>query len=219
MLLGAVPAIIVGVVYGVLLVILAVNLGNLSVWATPFASEWAEPWRTLFRILVGAAIVGLSVVFVVFTFTAITLAVGDPFYERIRRHVEERAGGLPDAGAPARWYAGLLDGLRMLVRAMLGGILIFLVGLVPVVGQVAAILLGALFAGWLLAVELTGRALDARGYDLRQRRRVLAGDRAGALGFGIATYLLFLLPLGAVIVMPAAVAGGTLLARQLVRAA
>jgi CysZ protein len=35
-----------------------------------------------------------------------------------------------------------------------------------------------------------------------------------ALGFGVAVFCCFLIPLGAVFVMPAAVAGGTLLARR-----
>ena len=39
--------------------------------------------------------------------------------------------------------------------------------------------------------------------------------RARVLGFGVATQLCFLVPLGAVATMPAAVAGSTLLARSL----
>jgi CysZ protein len=35
-----------------------------------------------------------------------------------------------------------------------------------------------------------------------------------ALGFGLGVFVCFLVPLGAVLLMPAAVAGGTLLARE-----
>ena len=35
-----------------------------------------------------------------------------------------------------------------------------------------------------------------------------------ALGFGVAVFLCFLIPLGAILVMPAAVAGATLLSRE-----
>jgi len=44
---------------------------------------------------------------------------------------------------------------------------------------------------------------------------ILAGGRARTLGFGIATQLCFMVPLGAIITMPAAVAGSTILARAL----
>lgn len=213
MLLGAIPAVIVGVVFAAGIVLLAVNLQVLVVWSTPFAEAWVEPWRTLFRIALGAAFVGLAILLIVFSFTALTLAIGDPFYERIWRAVEAQAGGLPQ-GSPRSWAAVLADGLRMLPRVVFGGLALFLLGFIPLIGQTVVPVATALFAGWMLSIELTGRALEWRGFALRERRRILAGNRAGTLGFGVATYLLFLLPFGAIVVMPSAVAGATLLARS-----
>ena len=46
------------------------------------------------------------------------------------------------------------------------------------------------------------------------RGRLLRGSRARELGFGIATQLVFLIPGGAIAVMPAAVVGATRLARD-----
>ena len=43
---------------------------------------------------------------------------------------------------------------------------------------------------------------------------MLGARRPLILGFGVATWLLFLVPLGAVVVMPAAVAGATMLSRD-----
>ena len=43
---------------------------------------------------------------------------------------------------------------------------------------------------------------------------LLRGHRAQLLGFGVATQLCFMIPLGAVFTMPAAVAGSTMLARS-----
>jgi len=213
MVLGALPALLVGIGYVAGVVLLAVNLQGLVVWLTRFAGSWSEPWQTLFRIVVGAAILGLVYLVIVVTFTALTLAVGDPFYERIWRTVEVRAGGLPP-GATRPWTAVAADSIRMLLGTLLGGLVLFLCGFIPLLGQTIVPVAAALFAGWMLATELTGRAFDWRGWSLRERRRRLRSNRAGALGFGVATYLLFLVPLGAVIVMPAAVAGATLLARS-----
>jgi CysZ protein len=69
-------------------------------------------------------------------------------------------------------------------------------------------------AGWILAVELTGVPFQRRGQRLRDRRAALRGHRPMALGFGAAVFVCFLIPLGAVLLMPAAVAGGTLLSRR-----
>jgi CysZ protein len=74
--------------------------------------------------------------------------------------------------------------------------------------------IGAAIGGWLLAVELTGVPFQRRGQRLRHRRAVLARNRAQALGFGVAVFCSFLIPLGAILLMPAAIAGATLLSRQ-----
>jgi len=74
---------------------------------------------------------------------------------------------------------------------------------------------GALVGGWALALELTGIAFARRGLRLRDRRRMLRRHRPLALGFGVGVFVCFLIPLGAVLVMPAAVAGATLLTRHI----
>ena len=64
-------------------------------------------------------------------------------------------------------------------------------------------------------VELTSVPFQRRGQRLRQRREVLKRHRAQSLGFGVAVFCSFLIPLGAILLMPAAIAGATLLSRQL----
>jgi CysZ protein len=93
-------------------------------------------------------------------------------------------------------------------------LVVLVIGFTPVVGTVAGAILGALVGGWFLTLELCGFAFEARGLRLRDRRRALAARRARTLGFGVATYLLFLVPFVAIVVMPAAVAGATLLTRD-----
>jgi CysZ protein len=107
------------------------------------------------------------------------------------------------------------DGLRVMIMALLAAIVLVLIGLIPVVGSVLAVILGVVFAGRVLARELTTRPLEARGMDRSRRLALLRTRRARALGFGVAVQLCFLVPGGAIIVMPAAVAGGTQLAREL----
>ena len=83
----------------------------------------------------------------------------------------------------------------------------------------AAPVLGILLSGRLLATELSSRAFEARGIPSTDRRMLLRGHRAKLLGFGVATQLCFMVPLGAVLTMPAAVAGSTILARSVLDAA
>jgi CysZ protein len=217
MLLGAVPALIVGTFYLAAIVLLLLNLETFSGLFTPFASDWTEPWRTATRITVGVAILGIAILVLVYTFVAITLAVGDPFYEKIWRHVENRLGEAPAETGEPFWTStgrGVGNAFRMLLVAAAVGFGLFVLGFIPLVGQTIVPVLGVAFGGWFLSIELSGFAFDARGFSLRDRRRMLAAHRPSALGFGMVTYLLLLVPFAAIVVMPAAVAGATLLSRS-----
>lgn len=208
MTLGLIPAAIVAAVLSALLVTLIVFLPALATAATPFADGWPAVWAVVVRVGVAAAILGAAVVISVVSFTALTLLVGEPFYDRIWRSVEQSAGGVPQA--PYGFAKGVGDAVSLVVRGVGVALLSALIGLVPVVGGAAAAVVGVVLTGALLAEELTSRALTARGIDRAARRALLRRHRARALGFGVATQVCFLVPLGAIAVMPAAVAGSTL---------
>lgn len=217
MLLGAIPAVVVGAIWVALLVALLSSIDGLAGWLTGFAAGWEDPVRSSVRVAAGLAVVVLALVVGALSFTAVVLTVGDPFYERISRRVEERLGDPPpDRDEPL--LRGLIraarDGLALLAVSLLVGVAAFLIGLIPVAGPALGALFGAIVGGWFLAVELTGTPFDARGHRLGERRRILRRSRARTLGFGVATWLLFLLPFGAVVAMPAAVGGATVLSRK-----
>lgn len=217
MLMGAVPALLVAVVYLGGFILLASNLDGLSTAITPFAADWGASARAVARGVASVALLAAAVLLVVYTFAAITLAIGSPFYERISRRVEERLGGIAAPVELPFWTSvvrGVGDGVRVLLTAAGVGLLLFACGFIPVIGQTVVPVLGACAGGWFLALELTGFAFEARGITGAQKRRMLRADRATTLGFGVANYLLFLIPFAAVVVMPAAVAGGTMLARS-----
>lgn len=214
MLLGMLPALLVLGAVLAALVGLLLHVGDLVAWATPFADDWAETLRGLLRVGLAVLVVLGFVVVSSLIFTAVTLTVGDPFYERIWAETERMLGGeVPDQG-PGFWKSAK-DGAALAGTGVLLGLGVFALGLLPVVGTVAGLVLGVAVSGRLLAAELVSRALEARGMDRVARAEVLRRDRGAVLGFGVATQLCFLVPLGAVAVMPAAVVGATMLARDL----
>lgn len=218
MLLGAVPPLVAGAVALALLVGLVLVLPTASSAWTPFADHWAPGLREGLRLVLDVAVLLLAGVVLVLGFTAVTLAIGDPVYERISRRVEERLGDAPvEHDEP--WIVGvrraLAEGLLLTAAGLLVGVAAFLLGLVPVVGAVLATLVGLVLGGRLLVLELTGTPFAARGLRLADRRRALRHHRMRVLGFGAVLSALFLIPFAAVVLMPAAVAGATVLSRRL----
>ena len=93
-------------------------------------------------------------------------------------------------------------------------VVFFACGFLPVLGQTVVPFIAVCVSGYFLAGELTSVALERRGLRRRERYALLKQHRPLAVGFGAATFVMFLIPLGAVLAMPGAVAGGTLLARE-----
>ncbi|MFC6884122.1 MULTISPECIES: EI24 domain-containing protein [Actinomadura] len=216
-LFGLIPAVIVLVVYAVALGLLAYQLDDLSGWVTPFADDWSDGARKAARAVAGIAIFGASVFVAVLTFTALTLLVGDPFYEAIAVRVEESQGGAPpepDVPLLVQIWRAVKDAVLLGLVALAFAVVFFACGFLPVVGQTVVPVIAALVSGYFLAGELTGVALERRGMLRPERFALLKRHRALVVGFGAATFVVFLIPLGAVLAMPGAVAGATLLVRE-----
>lgn len=216
-LLGILPALISGALFLTAFIVLVYSADDLARLVTPFADGWSTGARNLVRLLAGLAFVGLGGLLGVLTFTAVTLLIGDPFYEKISERVEAGYGGVPDAVEVPFWRSlriSIADSARLIALSLLIGVPLFAAGFIPIVGQTVIPVVGGLVGGWILALELVNAAFSRRGLRLPDRRRALRADRPTALGFGVAVFCCFLIPLGAVLIMPAAVAGGTLLARR-----
>ncbi|HWK78447.1 MULTISPECIES: EI24 domain-containing protein [unclassified Microbacterium] len=217
MALGLIPAFIAWAVLLAAIIPLLIWLGPITDWMTPFADGWSEPWQALVRFGLGAVIIVAALALAAAVFTALTLTIGDPFYQRIWRGIERSLGEEP-TGETGFWST-VGEGIRLVLMGLLVALLTLLIGFIPVIGGIAATVIGVLLNGRVLARELTGRAFDARGLTGYSRSGMLRAGRARVIGFGVATQLCFLVPFGAIVTMPAAVAGSTLLAHDLLRRA
>lgn len=218
MALGLIPGIITTLIFGGGVVAVLVWVDD---WASGLVSTFTgDP--TPNRVLVALAIIavaGGAALLVVYTFTAVTLVIGQPFFE----HIADRVGnaiGLPAWDSQERWWRAALRGVReSVVLIAVGaavGVGLFFLGLVPLVGAVLAFSVGALVGGRFMAIELTSYPLARVGVvSLAQRKSALAARRPLTWGFGVAAYVLCLVPLGAVVCMPALIAGATRLVGEI----
>ncbi|MEV7548566.1 EI24 domain-containing protein [Amycolatopsis sp. NPDC089917] len=221
LLIGALPAVLTTLLLLGGVVALAFWIDDLSLVLTPFADGWSPRWQVMIRVAVGIGVFGAVLAICLIGFTALTLAVGGPFYEHIAEKVEDDLGGVPGAVELSWWrllVMGLKDGLALVLRSLMFTIPLMIAGFIPVVGQTVVPVLLALVTAWFLALELIAVPFYRRGMGLKERRPMLRRRRALALGLGLPASLLCLIPFAALIVMPVAFVGGVLVAREVLTA-
>ncbi|MFJ8080940.1 EI24 domain-containing protein [Streptomyces sp. NPDC096205] len=217
---GLIPGLITLVLYGAALVSLAAWGDDAVSWATPFADDWSSPWQGLFRGFLTVVLFALGLLLAVLTFTAVTLLIGQPFYESLSEEVDRDVspdGTAPESGLPL-WrelWISARDSLRIVLRALCWGVLLFALGFVPIAGQTVVPVVGFFVTGFFLTEELAAVAMQRRGVQLRDRLALLRSRKTLVWGFGTPLGLAFLVPFVAVFLMPGAVAGATLMARDL----
>ncbi|AXK33023.1 hypothetical protein DVA86_10550 [Streptomyces armeniacus] len=214
---GLIPALLAFLLYAAALTGLAFWADDIATWATPFADDWGSPWQSVLRTLFAVLLWLGALLLAVLTFTAVTLLIGDPFYEKLSEQVEESEGGCPPGPDRPLWrelWISLRDSLYVLYRALLYALPLFLLGFVPVLGQTVVPVLGICVSGFFLTLELTSVAMQRRDIPVRERLRLLRTRRGLAIGFGAPLVLAFLVPFVAVLLMPGAVAGAALLVRD-----
>ncbi|PSK95595.1 CysZ protein [Murinocardiopsis flavida] len=222
-LLGAIPPLITSILFVIILTVFLLNVDTLAAWLTPFAQGWDDTWRTATRVAVSLALTAVLLLVMVVGFTGLTLALGFPLYDKIAEAVEDELGDAPPAPDEplVRSVArALRQAFSIIALTLLVTVPLFFAGFIPLIGQSVIPVIAALFGGWMLTIELVGTAFDRRGLiRLRDRRRHMGTRRLHVLGFAVPTYLLLSIPFVAVVVFPAATAGGTILARNLLPAA
>ena len=220
--LGAIPPAITSLIFVGVLVAVILQVERIVGWLTPFATDWDPGAALALRVVVGLALLAGSILVMVVTFAALALALGGPLYDKISEAVDLdllEAPSPPEEPVGRGVVRGLRQSAAVVAISLLGALMLFAAGLIPVVGQVVAPVAAAVFGGWVLALELTGSPAERRGLlTLRSRRALLRRRRLRVLGFAVPTFLLMAIPFVSIVVFPAATAAATLLTRDLVAA-
>jgi CysZ protein len=181
-------------------------------WLTAAMADLAE-WLSFLYWLVWLLVVATAVLIWFFCFTIVANIIASPFNALLSVKVEERLTGETQAASNFKSIIAVLP--RTLARefSKLMYYLPRLIGLVlitiiPGVNFVAPFL-WLLFGAWMMAVQYTDFGADNNNVRFRELRDRLSDERMTSLSFGIIVYLMIAIPLLNLVVMPAAVAGGT----------
>lgn len=181
-----------------------------------------SPETSLGRLGAGALKLLLSVLAVVAAGLAaawITPPLSGPALERIVV-ARERSLGVPER-PPVSFVTELWCGVRaQILGLMVGGPVLAALWVVTLAVPPAAVVtvpLKLVTASALVSWSLLDYPLSLRGLRLRQRLALMGSGFFAVLGFGAAVALIFAIPLGAIVLLPAGVAGAAEIAARLER--
>ena len=206
---------------GVLLIVLFVASASYGLSSlVPGVLSGVSPETTLGKLGAGALRFVLSLLAIVaagMVAAWLTPPLSGPALERIVV-AREQSMGVPER-PPVSFLTELWCGLRAQVLGLLvGGPVLLVLWLVTLaVPPLAAVTvpLKLVTVSALVSWSLLDYPLSLRGLRLRQRLALLGSGFLAVLGFGAAVTLIFAIPLGAVVLLPAGVAGAAEIAARL----
>ncbi len=189
----------------------------LVTWVTSHLPSWLESVAGVILTIVVVAGLSLAALLV---FVSVAGMVAGPFNELLSEAVDERITGTP--GAPFSLAAflrgaalGIVHGVRRLITVLVGIVLLFALGLIPVVGTIAAAVIGLWLAARGAAYDAYDAVLSRRELAYRDKLAYLDRHRSRTLGLGVAIAGMLLVPGLNLVALGLGAVGATLAAREL----
>jgi len=197
-----------------LVLMLAVGFGTYA-FAEYLAELWmptGDAWYWQFLAWVAWLLAVLLALFTgAVSFVMLSAVVAAPWLDMLAERTEIlRTGsalGEADRGLMSVVMQSLGNAIRPLAGLLLMGLLALAVIWIPLIGQVAAMLIWGYAGIRFLNFELMDTSASRKGWDYKQRKQVLRKQRFFWLGFGGTAMFLMLVPLVNLLVIPAAVVG------------
>jgi len=166
--------------------------------------------------IVLVAVLGLGALLI---FTAVAGAIAGPFNEMLSERIEAHLTGKPEPAFSLPRFLhelslGIAHGIRRVIVAILGALVVFALGFIPIVGTIAALVLGFWFAARGAAYDCYDAVLARRGMAYRDKLAYLERHRARSLGLGATVAALLLVPGINLVVLGLGAAGATVAAHD-----
>jgi CysZ protein len=207
-----IPLIINVLLFGLFFYFLAHVFSELIATAMGWLPDWS--WLQSLDWLLWILYGGVILLMLAYGFVIIANLIGSPFYGYLAELTEKHLTG-QEVTTDDSWSVIIKDIPRALWREVQKivyylprAIGLFIVGLIPVVNLVAAVL-WFLFNSWMMALQYVDYPADNHKVSFGALRGLLGDTRLSAFGFGIPVALTAMVPVLNLIVVPAAVCGAT----------
>jgi len=170
--------------------------------------EWLPNWLDFLAWVLGVLLALFVVLIYGYSFSIITNVIAAPFYGFLAEKAEALISGEAPEGEPLLQMIPrtIFRELRKLWYLVWRSLFFLILSLVPLIGPVLA----AIWAAWSMSIQYSDYAADNHQTPFGQLRSLLGTRLYSALGFGAVVMLGMMVPVVNIIVMPAAVIGGTL---------
>jgi len=174
--------------------------------------EWLAGLMFLIKVVIFTA--AMTVVFI--GVSMIALLVAAPFNAVLAKSVEKHLlGEFVNENELSRSIMAqiphlLMEEVRKLIYFIIRAIPLLILFVIPVV-NIAAPALWLLFGAWMLAITYTAYPLENHEIPFKNQHAIVKQSRWATFGFGVAVLLVTMIPVVNLVVMPAAVAGATVL--------
>lgn len=153
-------------------------------------------------------------------FTPLAGAIAGPFCERLSEHLESELTGRPPPPFSLRELVhgtalGIAHSLRRIGVALLGVAVVFAVGFVPVIGTIAAIVVGAWLSAQAAAYDCYDAVFGRHLMRYREKLAYLAAHRGRTMGLGLVVAGMLLVPGLNLIALGIGAAGATIAAQAI----
>lgn len=200
-----IPILVNLLLFIVLTALLVQQFGYLLNLMMVYLPSWLE-----FLAWILLCLVALFVVLVYgYSFSLVTNVIAAPFYGFLAERTEELVTGKKPEGETLLQMIPrtMLRELRKIWYFVWRGLLVFLLALIPVLGPLIVVL----WAAWSMSIQYSDYAADNHQWPFRKLRQSLGSCGQSSIGFGALVMLGTMVPLLNILVIPAAVIGGTLL--------
>jgi len=173
-----------------------------------FARTW---WGTILEVLSAIGILVVALALAAITWLALNGILCGHFYSKLAKRVELQLGTPAEHMRDVPLRQQVIDTLRDLASLLVINAGLLLLNVVPVIGSIAALVLGFYFDGFIFGADYLDYPMSLRGMRRRDKRDLCKSHRWQTIGLGGGVFAFNLVPVIGAILGAAAVVGAVLM--------